>query len=61
MVKEVKTSTLNCSEVLRVIAGFFKGIKERGLADYFEDEFVRDGREKDGGRFGFSMGRTRPS
>jgi len=43
MVKEVKTSTLNCSEVLRVVARFVRGINERGLGKYFEDEFVRDG------------------
>jgi len=55
MVKEVKTSTLNCSEVLRVVARFVKGINERGLKDYFEDEFVRDGWEKDGGAFWVSM------
>ena len=49
MVKEVKTSTPNTSEILGVVARFFREINERGLGDYFEDEFVRDGREKDGG------------
>jgi hypothetical protein len=51
MVKEVKASTLNDSGVLRVIARFFREIKERGLTDYFDDEFVRDGWERDGGAF----------
>lgn len=55
MVKEVKTSTLNGSEVLRVVARFVKGINEKGLGKYFEDEFVRDGWEKDGGAFWISM------
>ena len=49
MVKEVKTSTPNTSEILGVVARFFREINERGLGDYFEDEFFRDGREKDGG------------
>ncbi len=51
MVKEVKASTLNCSEVLRVIARFSREIKGRGLGEYFEEEFVRDGWEKERGAF----------
>lgn len=49
MVKEVKNSTLNTSEILGVVARFFREINERGLGKYFEDEFVRDGWEKDRG------------
>ena len=51
MVKEVKASTLNDSEVLRVIALFSREIKKTGLGKCFEDEFVRDGRAKDGVTF----------
>ena len=43
MVKEVKNSTLNTSEILGVVARFFREMNERGLGKYFEEEFVRDG------------------
>ena len=51
MVKEVKTSTLNDAEVLRVIALFSRGIKKTGLGEYFDEEFVKDGSVRGGGAF----------
>ena len=51
MVKEIRTSTLKESEVLRVIALFSREIKKTGLGKYFDEEFVRDGRGRDGAAF----------
>jgi hypothetical protein len=48
MVKDIKASMLNDAVVLKVIALFSKEIRKTDLDEYFEEEFVREGRGRDG-------------